>query len=155
MTPTFHCPNEADTIALAARIGAVCHPGDCILLHGELGAGKTRFVRGLAQGMGLDPRRVSSPTYVLLQEYTPSDGDATPLIHIDAYRLTDPEEALTLGWNSDALRHAVVAVEWPSRLPPPEADRFHLLEIGIDHAHEGRVVSLAGDESWDARLCRV
>jgi len=148
---TVNCPTESDTLALAQRVGELTQPGDCLLLHGDLGAGKTRFVRGLARGIGIDPRAVSSPTYVLLQEYEPDDAScATPLIHIDAYRLRDPEEAITLGWNSDALREAVVAVEWPSQLPPPQG--FAVLVVEIDHADTGRVITLTGDEKWEPRL---
>ena len=110
------------TVQLGEAIGKCCKPGDIIALQGELGAGKTQLVRGIAQGLGLNPRQVSSPTFVMVQEYErPEDqqeGDKymiTVLVHIDAYRIGSPDELESIGWTGqgEELReNAVVAIEW-------------------------------------------
>jgi len=101
---------------LAARFGA----GDCVALTGELGAGKTALVRGIATGLGLDDERmVSSPTFVLVQEYA---GDV-PIYHLDLYRLTAPEGELADLGVDEMLDDGVVLIEWAERagesLPRP------------------------------------
>ena len=92
-------------------------------MEGELGAGKTRFVRGVCEGMGLDPAQVSSPTFVFVNEYAErsagTTGEVVPLRHVDAYRLQGAGGAETLesiGWDRVADGSAVVIVEWASRL---------------------------------------
>ncbi len=109
------------TVALGAALAGVLQPGDLLALVGELGAGKTQLVRGLAQGLHLPTAQVSSPTFVLMHEYEPDDTQQPTLVHIDAYRLRGPEELPSIGWDADsngtAVRSgAVVAIEWADRL---------------------------------------
>ena len=103
-----------ETEALGRRVGRVLGVGDVLALHGELGAGKTCFVRGLAAGLGQDPRRVASPTFVIAHQYEEPSG--VPLVHIDAYRLAGSEELDTIGWERLVDGSSVVAVEWPGRI---------------------------------------
>ena len=82
-------------------------PGDVIAFHGDLGAGKTVFVRGLAEGLGLDAR-VTSPTFTIVNEY---EGDI-PLFHFDMYRLSGSDELFEIGWEDYLSRGGICAVEW-------------------------------------------
>ena len=107
--------SEGETIAFAAAIARQLRAGDVVALEGELGAGKTRFVQGLAQGLGHDASKVSSPTYVVMHEY--ETAGATVLVHVDAYRLDGEDDAaLGIGWDQVMQAGAIVAIEWPGRI---------------------------------------
>jgi tRNA threonylcarbamoyladenosine biosynthesis protein TsaE len=103
--------SEQETAAAGATLASSLQAGDVVLLTGDLGAGKTAFVRGLADGLGIDPADVSSPTFTLIQEYR---GGRLVLHHIDLYRLT-PREVDDLGLDDLIDEGGVVAVEWPDR----------------------------------------
>lgn len=98
-----------ETSALGERLGALLQPGDVLLLSGELGAGKTVFVQGVARGLGFDGR-VSSKSFVLLGEYQ----GRVKLYHADLYRLEAPEQAAELALDEVCADGALV-VEWPER----------------------------------------
>jgi tRNA threonylcarbamoyladenosine biosynthesis protein TsaE len=104
--------SEQETQAVAREFSATLRAGDVVLLSGDLGAGKTTFVRGLAEGLGIDPREVSSPTFTLVHEYR---GNGLTLYHADLYRL---ERAATddLGLEEIGVKDGVLAIEWPDRL---------------------------------------
>ena len=105
---TILCRTESDTEALGERLARALPAGGAVVaLRGELGAGKTAFVRGMARGMGLDCR-VSSPTFTIVNEYL---GERE-LIHFDMYRLSDADELFDIGWEDYLARGAVCAVEW-------------------------------------------
>lgn len=101
--------SEGETAALGRDLGRRLAAGDVVLLTGPLGAGKTAFARGIADGLGCDPDDVSSPTFAIIQEYR---GRLT-LQHVDLYRLA-PVDVEDLGLD-DLLENAVMAVEWPDR----------------------------------------
>ena len=103
--------SEPETEAAGERIAASLESGDVLLLHGQLGAGKTAFVRGLARGLGAPPDDVSSPTFTLIQEYR---GGRLPLFHVDLYRLASAEVD-DLGLDELISGRAVVAIEWAER----------------------------------------
>ncbi len=105
--------SEDETFALGARVANTLQPGTFVLLHGDLGAGKTAFVRGMAAGLGANPNDVSSPTFVLIQHYK----GRTPLVHVDLYRL-ESGAVDDLGLE-ELASGAVVAIEWAERLPRP------------------------------------
>jgi tRNA threonylcarbamoyladenosine biosynthesis protein TsaE len=86
--------------------------GEIILLSGSLGAGKTVFAKGIAQGMGIDKQDVISPTFVLLRVYC----GRRPLNHFDFYRIDNPHEILGLGYEEYLYSEAVSVIEWPERL---------------------------------------
>jgi tRNA threonylcarbamoyladenosine biosynthesis protein TsaE len=107
--------SEAETSAAGEALAARLTPGAIVLLWGHLGAGKTAFVRGIASGLGIDPREVTSPTFTLVQEYR---GGRLPLFHVDLYRLR-ANEVDDLGLDEMAAEGGVMAIEWPDRLPRP------------------------------------
>ena len=121
--------SEAETAALAETIAASFRGGEVMLLTGELGAGKTAFVRGLARGVGADPEEVASPTFVLLTSYP---GRLT-LHHADLYRLRGDGDERELGLEELPGPGGVLAVEWAERLqraPWPRSWRVHLAHAG-------------------------
>jgi tRNA threonylcarbamoyladenosine biosynthesis protein TsaE len=105
--------SEADTARAAQELAAQLEPDDVLLLTGDLGAGKTAFVRGLAQGLGIDPDEVSSPTFTLIHEYR---GGRLSLYHIDLYRLSS-REVDDLGLDDLIEAGGIVAIEWAERWP--------------------------------------
>jgi tRNA threonylcarbamoyladenosine biosynthesis protein TsaE len=111
MADTVVTHSEEETFAVAAELARTLRPGAFVLLRGDLGAGKTVFVRGLASGLGIDPDLVTSPTFVLVQHYP----GRLPLIHADLYRLDDDAAVDDLGLD-ELDSGAVVAVEWADRM---------------------------------------
>ena len=105
--------SEAETIAAGREIGATLRAGDIVLLSGDLGAGKTAFARGIAEGLGIEGADVSSPTFTIMQEYR---GGRLPLFHVDLYRLNDVREIDDLGLEEIAA-DGVLAIEWAEKLP--------------------------------------
>lgn len=107
--------SESETVAAGRNLAATLQPGDIVLLSGALGAGKTAFVRGIAEGLGANPNEVTSPTFTLIQEYR---GRRCTLYHVDLYRL-EPREVDDLGLDELLAQEGITAIEWPERLPRP------------------------------------
>jgi tRNA threonylcarbamoyladenosine biosynthesis protein TsaE len=128
--------SEEETASAGERLARSLAPGDVILLYGELGAGKTAFVRGLARGLGGQPDDVSSPTFTLVQEYA---SPRCTLYHVDLYRL-EPREVDDLGLEELVGGDGIVAIEW--------AERWHGRP---DHAIEVRIE----DRGEDSRTINV
>jgi tRNA threonylcarbamoyladenosine biosynthesis protein TsaE len=104
--------SEEETYAVARELAGRLKAGDVVLLSGNLGAGKTAFVRGLGMGLGLDPADISSPTFTLVHEYR---GGRLTLYHADLYRL-DRAATEDLGLQELGVADGVLAIEWPDRL---------------------------------------
>lgn len=109
-----------DCMELGRQLGRVLRAGDVVLLDGPLGAGKTTLVRAVAAGLGFDPRKVSSPTFVVVNAYErdKADADQPDLVHVDAYRLQgdDEEELELLGWDRVVDGESIAMIEWASRI---------------------------------------
>jgi len=143
------------TMAIAANVARAARPGDLIGLVGELGAGKTQFVRGLAVGLRISPRHVSSPTFVFLQEYPVDEDDPATLVltHIDAYRLKGPDDLATIGWEGEGRelrRGALLAVEWADRIEDELGGDW--LKVTLEHADTGRAITLSPRGLWRDRM---
>lgn len=113
----------------AFRLAATLRPGDALALSGDLGAGKTTFVRALVAALHGTDVPVSSPTFVFRQRY---DG-TPPVEHLDLFRLDDPAEAAELGLEEAFAADRITVVEWPERLPellPPGTIRIRIEGLG-------------------------
>ena len=122
--------SERETRSIAAALARDLAMGSVLLLSGDLGAGKTAFVRGLAEGLGVDPDEVTSPTFTIAHEYR---GGRLPLIHVDLYRL-DRADLDEIGLDQDLAATGVVAIEWSERLsrPIPGAVTITIADRGGD-----------------------
>ncbi len=119
---TILTKSEAETEAAGERFARTLPDGAVVALYGDLGAGKTAFVRGMARGMGIDAR-VSSPTFTIVNEYL----GARELYHFDMYRLGSSEELFDIGWEDYLRRGGVCAVEWSENV----SDAFEGDEIVV------------------------
>jgi tRNA threonylcarbamoyladenosine biosynthesis protein TsaE len=102
-----------ETEAIAADLAGTLRGGECVALHGDLGAGKTQFVRGLVRGLGGNARAVSSPTFVLLNVY---DTGRLTVYHLDAYRVGGAEDFEAIGFAELLDQNGLVVVEWAERV---------------------------------------
>jgi len=135
---TFDSNSVEETRRLGERLGALLHEGDVVLLSGELGAGKTVFVQGIARGLGFEGS-VSSKSFVLLGEYA---GRLT-LYHADLYRLEAPEEVAELALE-EISADGVLVVEWPERAGDEVLPGEHVrVEFEVT-GEESRVVRVSG-----------
>ena len=149
----IHLPNEAATTALGREIAQHVCSGDLLLLEGNLGAGKTTFVRALVEALGGDPLLVHSPTFSLVHRY-----DTTPAVfHLDCYRLGEPDEWYTLGIEEE-LPTAITCIEWPSRVADVLPESQPTWQLNLDHDGQGgrqvqvvapRSISLQGQAAAD------
>ncbi len=139
--------SEAETRAIGARVAAALHGGERIALSGELGAGKTCFVRGLAEGLGIDPDRVRSPSFTLLVPY---EGGRLPLYHLDLFRL-HPSELDRLALREYLYGAGVAAVEWAERLGD-ELEDFLEVSLTFVGADSRRLVAAAHGVGYDRVL---
>lgn len=143
----LHSKSELRTQRLGHALAEELRAGDVVALIGPLGAGKTQMVRGVATGLGVSESLISSPTFVLMNEYP----GRLPVVHIDAYRLSDIDELETIGWSPELLEDAVTLIEWADRM---EADLpADHLRIELEHVGEHeRELQLTGFGEWADRL---
>jgi len=118
----IHTKNEEETEAAGSALAKELTPGAVVAMYGDLGAGKTAFVRGMAKAMELDCR-VSSPTFTIVNEYL----GATPFFHFDMYRLDGSDELFGIGWEDYLERGGICAVEWSEKI----SDAFTGEEITV------------------------
>ena len=141
-----------DTARFAARLGRLLVPGDCILLNGSLGAGKTHFARSLIQSVLSNAEEVPSPTFTLVQTY---DTDVGPIWHADLYRINGADEIEELGL-TEAMEDAICLIEWPDRLGDLKPDDALVLQFTAQDDPDARAVTATWtDEKWSARLERA
>lgn len=147
---------EPYTAAMAAALGFVLRAGDVVALSGPLGAGKTLFARAVAEALGVPRGAISSPTFVVVNQYAPALAPDRParLIHVDAYRLRGTDELDALGWDRlmgpVGAPDAAMLVEWPERIEsalPPERARVTLEPAAATQ----RLIRIELPDSWTRR----
>ncbi len=148
---TLHAPDQ--TADLAAAVGAQLAPGDCILLAGAIGAGKTHFARHLIRSLLIRDEDVPSPTFTLVQTYETRAGE---LWHADLYRLSATDEIEELGL-TEAFDTAICLVEWPDKLGPLAPDSALQMRFSADpESEETRHVELRWNNAkWDRKLKEI
>ena len=120
MQITTHSADE--TQALGKKLAESLRPGDVIAYFGDLGAGKTAFTRGIAEGLGVS-EQVTSPTYTIVNEYL---SGRLPLFHFDMYRLGSSDELFDIGWEDYLARGGVCAVEWSENVEDALQDAIRI-----------------------------
>ena len=132
-------PRETEDVGaqLAGRLG----PGAVVAFTGDLGAGKTAFVRGMARGLGIEDR-VTSPTFTIVNEY---EGGRLPLFHFDMYRLGSSEELFDIGWEDYLARGGVCAVEWSENIDDALEDGCVRVDIRRGGSDEQRFITITGE----------
>lgn len=150
-TITLSSPEQ--TANLATRISAAVSPGDCLLLEGPIGAGKTHFARHLIQSLLLLPEDVPSPTFTLVQTYDVPTGE---LWHADLYRLSSLDEIEELGL-VDAFDSTVCLIEWPDRLAELTPSHALLLSLALDpdHPDTRHLTFTWSDAKWQMLMDRI
>lgn len=142
MRKIFHTKSVEETWSVAAEVTKMLVPGTVVALHGELGAGKTTFMQGVAMALGIDCP-VTSPTFTLSNEYK---APLFKLVHMDLYRLSSADDLEDIGYSEHLEDGAVVAVEWPERAAEMiPSDAIHLyFELG--NGQEERTIRIMKDE---------
>lgn len=133
-----HSPEE--TRAVGARLAQAVGPGAVVAFTGDLGAGKTSFISGMAQGLGIE-EWVTSPTFTIVNEY---DGGRLPLFHFDMYRLGSADELFHIGWEDYLARGGVCAVEWSENVAQAIRDDAVRVDITRGADEDSRIIRIEG-----------
>ena len=135
--------SPAETEDLGAALAERLKPGTVVAFSGDLGAGKTAFVRGMARGLGIS-ERVTSPTFTIVNEY---EGGRLPLFHFDMYRLGSSDELFDIGWEDYLARGGVCAVEWSENVS--DAMEGDCIRVDIRRgAHDNqRLITIEGGDA--------
>ncbi len=133
--------NENETEALGERLASCLKSGDILALHGELGAGKTCLVRGIARGLGIDGSGVASPSFTLINEYP----GRVPLFHLDGYRLDSAEAFEELGLEDYFEGNGILAIEWAEKVPDLPEERIDIVILWVDEKRRLFRISARGE----------
>ena len=133
-----HSPEE--TRALGGRLADALTGGEVVAFAGDLGAGKTAFVSGMAQALGVD-ERVTSPTFTIVNEY---EGGRLPLFHFDMYRLGSADELFHIGWEDYLARGGICAVEWSENVDEAIEEDAIRVSIIRGETENSRVITIEG-----------
>ena len=134
--------SEWETEALGQALVERLSPGAVVAFTGDLGAGKTAFVRGMAKGLDI-PQRVTSPTFTIVNEY---EGGRLPLFHFDLYRLGSSDELFDIGWEDFLRRGGICAVEWSENVADALEPDTVFIDIRRGEGPDDRVITIKGVE---------
>ena len=143
MQITTHSADE--TQALGQKLASRLAPGDVIAYFGDLGAGKTAFTRGIAEGLGV-LEQVTSPTYTIVNEYL---SGRLPLFHFDMYRLGSSDELFDIGWEDYLARGGVCAVEWSENVEDALQDAIRITIEKDSLAPDTRHITIEGGSRFE------
>ena len=129
-----------ETEKIGAEFACKLSGGSVVAFTGDLGAGKTAFVRGMARGLGIEDR-VTSPTFTIVNEY---DGGEKPLFHFDLYRLFDADELFDIGWEDYLARGGICAVEWSERAADAMENCIRV-DIVRGESDDQRIIKIEGE----------
>ncbi|MCI6256492.1 MAG: tRNA (adenosine(37)-N6)-threonylcarbamoyltransferase complex ATPase subunit type 1 TsaE [Clostridiales bacterium] len=139
-----YCSNSvAETESLGEELARRLEPGAVVAFSGDLGAGKTAFVRGMARGLGIG-ERVTSPTFTIVNEY---EGGRLPLFHFDMYRLGSADELYDIGWEDYLVRGGVCAVEWSENIREALEEGCILVDIRRGENDGQRIIRIGREGS--------
>ena len=138
----YYSASERETEALGEALVERLSPGAVVAFTGDLGAGKTAFVRGMAKGLDI-PQRVTSPTFTIVNEY---EGGRLPLFHFDLYRLGSSDELFDIGWEDFLRRGGICAVEWSENVADALEPDTVFIDIRRGDGPEDRVITIKGVE---------
>ena len=144
MQITTHSADE--TQALGKKLAESLRPGDVIAYFGNLGAGKTAFTRGIAEGLGVS-EQVTSPTYTIVNEYL---SGRLPLFHFDMYRLGSSDELFDIGWEDYLARGGVCAVEWSENVEDALQDAIRVTIEKDPVEPDTRRITIEGGSRFEA-----
>ena len=136
----FVTHSREETEALGARLAQVLTAGAVVAFTGDLGAGKTAFVSGMARALGVE-ERVTSPTFTIVNEH---EGGRLPLFHFDMYRLNSVDELFHIGWEDYQARGGVCAVEWSENVAEAIEDDAVRVSIRRGKGESDRIVAIEG-----------
>ena len=136
----YYSASEQETEALGEALAGKLGPGAVVAFTGDLGAGKTAFVRGMARGLGIT-QRVTSPTFTIVNEY---EGGRLPLFHFDLYRLGSSDELFDIGWEDFLCRGGICAVEWSENVTDALEPDTVFIDIRRGEDPDTRTVTVKG-----------
>ena len=138
----YQSQSTGETEEIGARLAVRLNPGAVLAFTGDLGAGKTAFIRGLARGLGI-MERVTSPTFTIVNEY---EGGRLPLFHFDMYRLGSSDELFDIGWEDYLARGGVCAVEWSEIVADALEEGCIRVDIRRGDGETRRMITIEGEE---------
>lgn len=138
--------SEAETMNLGKGLARLLGPGDIVCLFGTLGAGKTILVKGMAEGLGISKDEVISPSFVLIREYLPAGK--VPLYHLDLFRLRNPKNILSLGYEEYLYGQGICVIEWAQRLDGYLPSEFLKIELKIKSRTKRAIRLIAKGERY-------
>lgn len=145
---TQHTASAEETYAYGARLASCLRPGDVVVLTGNLGAGKTALVRGIASGMDVKSQ-VSSPTFTLLHLHQPGQAGGVALHHFDVYRLDGPDDFIANGLDEYLGGESIALIEWGDRVREALPDRIIEIDLRYGEGADDRTIRVSFPEDED------
>lgn len=140
MKRIFHTGSPEESRKTGILLGSTLHPGDVVVFTGDLGAGKTTFVGGIASGMG-HTDRVTSPTFTIVNEYREPEN-IPPLFHFDMYRISSSEDLYAIGWDDYLREGGVCAVEWSENVEDAIPEDAIIIDITCGPGDDDRTITI-------------